>query len=129
MLGGAWLHERRGATEAAVAMVGTGTAGLLAALVVASEGYGLISPLVEVGGSIVVGAVATALAIRWAGEAIGALGLIGGLLSPMLVGAPSAGATVGVLYVATAAAIAVGLLLLAGAFAHQRLHPPPGWAR
>lgn len=107
MLGGAWLHERRGQTEAAVAMVGTGTAGLLATLVVASEGYGLISPLVEVGGSIVVGAVATALAIRWAGEAIGALGLIGGLLSPMLVGAPSAGATVGVLFVATAAAIAV----------------------
>lgn len=107
MVGGAWLHEHRGRTEAAVAMVGTGTAGLLATLVVASEVYGLISPLAEVAGSLVVGATATALAIRWAGRAIGGLGLIGGLLSPLLVGAPSSAATLVVLLVATAAAIAV----------------------
>lgn len=107
MVGGAWLHERRGRTEAALAMVGTGTAGLLATLVVASQVYGLISPLAEVAGSLVVGTAATALAIRWAGRAIGALGLIGGLLSPLLVGVPSSGATVLVVLVATAAAIAV----------------------
>jgi uncharacterized membrane protein len=107
MAGGAWLHERRGRTEAALAMVGTGTAGLLATLVVASQAYGLISPLTEVVGSLVVGAAATALAIRWAGRAIGALGLIGGVLSPLLVGVPSSGATVLVVLVATAAAIAV----------------------
>ena len=97
MIGGAWLHERRGRTEAALAMVGTGTAGLLATLVVASEVYGLISPLAEVAGSLIVGAAATVLAIRWAGRAIGGLGLVGGLLSPLLVGAPSGGATVVVL--------------------------------
>ena len=56
MIGGAWLHERRGRTEAALAMVGTGTAGLLATLVVANEVYGLISPLAEVAGSLIVGA-------------------------------------------------------------------------
>jgi uncharacterized membrane protein len=39
LAGGAWLHRSRGRTEAAVATVGAGTAGLFATLVVASEIY------------------------------------------------------------------------------------------
>jgi hypothetical protein len=48
----------------------------------------VIPPLAGVSASLLVGALATALAIRWAGHAIAALGLIGALLSPLFVGAP-----------------------------------------
>jgi uncharacterized membrane protein len=102
---GAWLHARRGRTEASVVMVGAATAGLFATIVVASHVYGVISPLAGVIASLCVGALATALAIRWAGHAIAAFGLIGALLSPMLVGAPIDGATIAVLAVAAGCAI------------------------
>ncbi len=102
---GVWLHAHRGRTEAAIVMVGTGTAGLFATLIVAGEVYRLIPGLISVGASMVVGAVATALATRWAGRAIGALGLGGALLSPMLVGAPASTATIAVLAVAAACAM------------------------
>ncbi len=97
---GMWLHDHRGRAEAAVAMVGAATAGLFATLIVASEVYGLIPSAVAVAGSLLTGSVATRLAIRWAGRAIGALGLLGALVSPVLVGA-------GVLAVAMACAMAV----------------------
>jgi uncharacterized membrane protein len=84
MLAGTWLHARRGRTEAAVAMVGTATAGWFATMVVASEVYHLIAAPVAIGGSMLAGAAATTLAIRWAGRAIAMLGLLGALLSPML---------------------------------------------
>jgi uncharacterized membrane protein len=102
---GIWLHNHRGRTEAAVAMVGAGTAGLFAALVVAGEVYKLIPPLLGVAGSMLTGAVASALAIRWAGRAIGALGLVGALLSPLLVGAPNTGTAIALLAVASASAM------------------------
>ncbi len=82
---GAWLHAHRGRTEAAVAMVGAATAGAFATLVVAGDLYRLIPAAAAVVGAMLVGAVATALAIRWAGRAIAVLGLIGALLSPVLV--------------------------------------------
>jgi uncharacterized membrane protein len=96
MAGGAWLYRRRGRTEASVVLVGAGTAGLFATLLVAGEVYGLIAPLLAVAGSMLVGALATFLAIRWAGRAIGALGLLGALVSPLLVGAPSSEPTMAI---------------------------------
>ena len=98
---GVWLRGHRGRTEAATTMVGAGTAGLFATLVVAGEVYRVVPPLVCLGGATVVGALATTLAIRWAGRAIAALGLGGALLAPVLVGAPSGFATLGVLGVTT----------------------------
>ncbi|HEY7830967.1 MAG TPA: DUF2339 domain-containing protein [Solirubrobacteraceae bacterium] len=85
---GTWLHDRRGRTEAAIAMVGTATAGLFATLIVASEVYELLPELLAVLGAMLVGGVATVLAIRWAGRAIGALGLLGALCAGIVVGAP-----------------------------------------
>lgn len=73
MSAGTWLHARRGRTEAAVAMVGAATAGAFATLVVASQVYALIPALAGVIGAMLVGALATALAIRWAGRAVAAL--------------------------------------------------------
>ena len=65
-------------------MVGAATAGLFATIVVGSHVYGVISPLAGVSASLLVGALATALAIRWAGHAIAGVGLIGALLSPLV---------------------------------------------
>jgi len=101
---GAWLREHRGRTEAAIVMVGTATAGLFATLIVASDAYGLIGVLPTVLGAMAVGGVAAALAIRWAGQAIGALGLVGALLSPILLGLSPEAATLAVLAVGCACA-------------------------
>jgi uncharacterized membrane protein len=102
---GIWLHGRRGRTEASVVLVGAGTAGLFATLVVAGNVYDLIPPLAAVDASIVVGGLATVLAVRWAGRAIGALGLLGALMSPVLVGAPPGPATTAVVALASGCAV------------------------
>ncbi|HEX3873210.1 MAG TPA: DUF2339 domain-containing protein, partial [Solirubrobacteraceae bacterium] len=104
---GAWLHARRGPTEAATTFVGAGTAGLFATLVVAGDVYRLAPSVVCVGGSLAVGGLATLLAIRWAGQAIGGLGLGGGLVAPILVGAPSDVGVLAMLLVAGACAMYV----------------------
>jgi uncharacterized membrane protein len=69
MLAGVWLHDHRGRTDAAIAMVGTATAGLFATLIVASGAYALLPGSLAVAGAMLVGASATALAIRWGGRA------------------------------------------------------------
>ncbi len=97
---GAWLHERRGRTEAATAMVGAATAGLFATLIVASDVYGLLPDAAAVAGALLVGGLATYLAIRWAGRAVGGLGLIGALLCCALAGVPGDGVTILVLTIA-----------------------------
>ncbi len=102
MATGVWLHAHRGRTEAAVVMVGTATAGLFATLIVAGDVYELLPGLLAVMGFVAVGALATALAIRWAGRAIGALGLIGALSSGVLLGAPADPITIAMLAVAAA---------------------------
>ena len=107
MAAGAWLHSRRGRTEAAKAMVGAATAGLFSTLIVASQAYELIPPTLAVGFSLVVGGLATALAIRWAGRVVGALGLLGALLSPVLVGASMSAETIALLGIASACAAGV----------------------
>lgn len=99
---GIWLHAKRGRTEASVVLVAVATAGLFATLVVASHVYGLISPELALIGSMLVGSFATVLAIRWAGIAIAAIGLLGALASPVLVGAPVDTPTVALLAVAAA---------------------------
>ncbi len=109
LAGGVWLHARRGRTEAAIAMVGAATAGAFATLVVAGDVYRLIPAPTTVVASMLVGALATALAVRWAGKAIAVLGLIGALLSPVLVGAPHGDLPIALLAVAAACSMSVVL--------------------
>ncbi len=104
MGGGVWLHDKRGRTEASMVLVGVATAGLFATLLVASRVYGLIAPEVAFIASVLVGALATWLAIRWAGYAIAAIGLIGALISPVLVDVPVDALTVAILAGAAACA-------------------------
>jgi uncharacterized membrane protein len=101
------LFEHRGRTEAALAATAAGIAGLFATVTVASQVYELVPALLGLIGAIAVGAVATALAIHWRAQGIGALGIVGALLGPVLVDAPSTGGTMALLLVATASATAV----------------------
>jgi uncharacterized membrane protein len=107
MATGAWLHACRGRTEAARALVGAATAGMFATIVVASAVYGLVPASLAALVAMALGALATALAIRWAGQVIAGLGLIGGLLSGVLVGAPVDPASGAVLAIAATCAMCV----------------------
>ena len=105
MAAGIWLHGHRGQTEAAKAMVGAATAALFATLIVASDGYGLLPSMLALVGALLVGTLASVLAIRWAGRAIGGLGLIGALLAGVLVGAPADPLTMAILALSAACAM------------------------
>src|SRR5262245_17020469 len=100
--GGSWLHARRGRTEAAVATVGAGVAGLFATLVVASSVYHLLPGLLALAGALAVGLTATVLAIRWAGRPLAGVGLVGALAAPALVGAPTQWPTLAMMLAAAA---------------------------
>jgi uncharacterized membrane protein len=106
---GVRLYEHRGRTEAALAATAAGIAGLFATLIVATQLYDLIPAPLGLLGAIGVGAVATALAVHWRAQGIAALGIVGALLGPALVGAPDTPGTIALLFVA--ASSAAGVLL------------------
>jgi uncharacterized membrane protein len=101
---GVWLHDRRGRTEASAAMVGAASAAMFATLLVATQVYGLLPAALALPATLAVAALTTTLAVRWAGRALGGIGLLGGLLSPVLVGASPSLLTVVVLGLTAAAA-------------------------
>src|SRR3954454_13241441 len=85
--GGVVLHERRGRTEAARAMVGTGLAGVFLTLAVATRAYHLIPAVAALPLAFATGAVAVALAVRWHARAIAGVGIgVVVLLSALSVG-------------------------------------------
>jgi predicted membrane protein DUF2339 len=104
---GAWLHERRGRTEAARAAVAAGIAGLFLAVAVAAQEYALIPRAAALALALGVGALGTWLALRWHAQVVAAVGLVGAMLAPALAGAPVDGASLPFLLGATAAAAAV----------------------
>jgi uncharacterized membrane protein len=103
------LHRRNGRTEAARAAVGTGVAGLFMTVTVAANVYELIPSAAGLVLAFAVGALTAGIAMRWASPTIGALGIVGALLAPVLVGAPSDGATVAFVLIASLSAAAVVL--------------------
>ena len=107
LLAGIRLHEKRGRTEASLAAAATGIAGLFGSLAVAGAVYDLVPGVLALAGALAVGAAATALALRWQAPGIGALGIVGTLLAPALVGAQPSTEGVALLAVATASATAV----------------------
>jgi uncharacterized membrane protein len=104
---GVWLHERKARTDAALASVAAGIAGLFITITVAAQVYELVPSAVGVALALAVAVVGTALAVRWDSRGIGALGIIGALASPLLAGAPSTGGTVSIVLVAGASAVGV----------------------
>ena len=69
--------------------------------------YEIVPALAALVVALAVGAVATTLAITWQERAFAALGILGSLLSPALVGAYGSGAAVALLLVAGGAAVGV----------------------
>ena len=104
---GIWLHEKRGATQASLAMCGTGLAGLFLSLTAATALYDLVPVPPALAAAFVFGALGAALAIRWDATPIGGLGILGALAAPLLVGATDDARSLLFLAAAQAAAVAV----------------------
>ena len=109
LAGGVWLHERRGRTQASMAMAGTGVSALYLTLTAATQLYGLIPTAPALAIALAIGATATALAIHWSSRAIAGLGIVGALLAPVLVEAETSDGTL--VFLAVALASAVGVLV------------------
>jgi uncharacterized membrane protein len=106
---GLYLYERQGRTQAALAAVATAIAALYASTTAATTHYGLVEPAVGLGIAGLVGAAATAIAVRWSSPIVAAVGIIGAVLSPVLV---DAGTTdVSLAFMAVALVAATGVLL------------------
>jgi uncharacterized membrane protein len=104
---GAWLYERAGRTDASLAALSAGIAGLFITVAVGGPVYGVLPVGVALALAFASGTLATAFAVRWEAPGIGALGIVGGLLAPVLAGAPSTGATLALLWIAAASGAAV----------------------
>jgi uncharacterized membrane protein len=84
--GGAWLYERRGRSQAALAMAATGITCAFLTLSAATVVYDLVPAPAALPLAIAVGAVATAVALRWDSRTVAGLGIGGTVLSPLLDG-------------------------------------------
>lgn len=104
---GVWLYERRGRTQAALALVGAAIASLYLTLTAANQLYDLLPVPLALGTAFAVGATATVLAVRWRAPLVAGLGIVGALLAPVLVDAGTSSGAVAFVIVALASATAV----------------------
>jgi uncharacterized membrane protein len=104
---GIWLYEHRQRTDAALAALAAGIAGLFTTVAVGGPVYDVLPVPAALALALATGALATAYAVRWRSRGIGALGIVGALLAPVLAGAPSTGTTLALLWVAAASGAAV----------------------
>ena len=106
---GLYLYERHGQTQAALATVASGIAALYASDTAATQLYDLISPALGLGVAALVGAAATAIAVRWSSRVVAGIGIVGALLAPALVDAGTSGVTLA--FMAIALVASTGVLL------------------
>lgn len=107
--GGVVLHELKGQTQAARALVASGIAAGYLTLVAATQAYDLIAPAP---GFVVAGVIALsamAIAVRWRSPLVAGVGIGGALLAPVVVGSGTSGAAL--VFMAIALAGAVGVLV------------------
>ena len=104
---GAWLYEHRGRTDAALATLSAGIAGLFTTVAVGGPVYGVLPAMAALVLALATGALATTFAVRWESRGIGALGIVGALLAPVIAGAPSTATTLALLWLAAASGAAV----------------------
>ena len=107
LLIGVWLHERKGKPDAALAAVGSAISGLFATLIVATQVYDLVPAGLGLLMAALVAAVALALAVRWSSRLVAALGALGALAAPILVGTGPSGVSIAFLAIALAAISAI----------------------
>jgi uncharacterized membrane protein len=106
---GVWLHERKGHLELARVAVAVAIPGLYATTVVASQVYGLISPVLGLEAAALIGLLGVFIAVRWSSLLVAGVGMLGALAAPMLVGTETDGGSIA--FVALALAASVGVLL------------------
>ena len=104
---GGWLYERRGQTQAALATVASGLAGLYASDAATTLHYHLVSPSLGLVIAGVVGALALATAVRWNSQEIAGIGIVGSLLAPVFVDAGSHTSSLVFMTIALVAAVGV----------------------
>jgi uncharacterized membrane protein len=105
--GGVWLQERRRRSDAALAAVAAGVCGLFVTVTVGGPVYGVLPAGIAHALALGAGALAAALAVRWEARGIGALGIVGALLAPVLAGAPAETSTLALLWLAGLSGVAV----------------------
>ena len=106
---GLFLHERQGRTQAALAAVATAIAALYVTLVAAAQLYDLIDPVLGLAFAALIGATATAIAVRWSEPIVAGIGIVGALLAPVLTDAGTDSTSLA--FMAIALVSAVGVLL------------------
>lgn len=104
---GAWLYERRGQTQAALATVAAGLAALYASDAATTLHYHLLSSSLGLVIAGVVGALALATAVRWNSQEIAGIGIVGSLLAPVFVDAGAHTSALVFMTIALIAAIGV----------------------
>lgn len=109
LLAGVWLYERKGHTEAALAAVASALSGLYTTVLVGTQIYDLIPAEAGLACAGLIGIVGVALAVRWESMIVAAIGILGALLAPVLVGSGTSG--ISLAFMAIALAAAVGVLL------------------
>lgn len=106
---GAWLYERRGQAQAALATVAAGLASLYASDAATTLHYHLFSSSIGLVVAGVVGAAALAGAARWSSQEIAGIGIVGSLLAPVFVDAGTSTSALVFMTIALLAAIGVVL--------------------
>ena len=104
---GVYLYERRGETDAALAAVASSLAGLFASDTTATQVYDLVSPATGLAIAALIGGTGAAVAVRWDSRVVGSLGILGALVSPVLVDAGTEGVTLAFMAIALASAVAI----------------------
>jgi uncharacterized membrane protein len=104
---GIWLYERRGQTQAALALVGAGLASLYASDAATTVHYHLLSPTLGLVVAGAVGVVALVTALRWDSQEIAGIGIVGSLLAPVLVDSGTSTSSLAFMTIALVAAVAV----------------------
>ena len=106
---GLYLYERKGRSQAALAAVAAAIASLYASTTAATTLYDLVDPALGLGVALLVGATATAIAVRWDSRELAGIGIVGAVLSPALVDAGTT--SIALAFMAVALVSAVGVLL------------------
>ena len=107
LFGGIWLHERKGHSEAARAAVASAISGLYATILVATQAYDLIPAELGLALAAAVAGVGFLIAVRWSAAIVAAVGSLGALAAPILVGIGTQGPSIAFVAVALAATVAI----------------------
>ncbi len=104
---GLYLYERKGRTQAALATVAAALFGLFASTVAATSLYDIVEPAVGLAVAMLIGAGAATIAVRWGSRETAAIGIVGAVLSPVLVDAGTTGIALAFMAVALVSSTAV----------------------